>query len=483
MSHPSDKTILKATKWSVLGEIVAKLAAPVSSMILARILAPSVYGVIASVSMVLTFCELFADAGFNKYIVQHETKDEDELKKIINIAFWTNFVLTMAIWGVICIFAKPISNLVGCPGKELAVMVASANLPLHGFYSIQSARLKREMDFKTVFFLRIIVLVVPFVVTIPMALITRSYWALIIGNIASNLIHVIAVSIKLKFKPTSYFSFKKLGEMFAFSVWSMLEAFFVWLINWGDVFVVSQLLTQEYLGIYKTSMNMVGQITAIVSASIVPVLLSSLSRVQNDNEKFKELFYKFSAIAGMILLPMGFGMFIYKDLMCSIALGSAWMEGATLMGIWGLINCVAILFNSFNGNVLIAKGKPKVSVIVQIAQIIVILPAVYFSAKISFECLSYTRALVRTLGMVIYCTTVWKMFGISCFVTLKRLLPVIVSTAIMSLVGVVVVYIKPGQVIELLSVVLCVLVYFGILMCFSSVRREFLPSLKSLLKK
>lgn len=480
--NPSGKAIANATKWSMLGEIIAKLAAPVSSMILARILVPSVYGVVASVNMVLTFCELFADAGFNKYIVQHEA-DDNELKKIINIAFWTNFVLTMAIWGVICVFAKPIANLVGCPGKELAVMVASANLPLHGFYSIQSARLKREMDFKTVFFLRIIVLVVPFAVTIPVALATKSYWALIVGNIASNLLHVVAVTIKLKFKPMLYFSFVKLGEMFSFSMWSMLEAFFVWLINWGDVFIVSQLLTQEYLGIYKTSMNMVGQWTAIISASVVPVLLSSLSRLQNDNEKFNEMFYNFSVTAGIILIPMGVGMFVYRDLMCSISLGSAWMEGATLMGMWGLINCIAILFNSFNGNVLIAKGKPKVSVIVQIVQILAILPSVYISANISFECLSYTRALVRVFGMVVYCSTVYKMFGISCFLTIKRLLPTIAATAVMSVFGIAVVTLGVGNILGILSVFVCVGVYFGVLILFPSVRKGLLPNLKSLLIK
>ena len=479
----SEKTIIKATKWSFLGEIIAKLAAPVSSMILARILAPSVYGVIASVNMVLSFCELFADAGFNKYIVQHKTKDDDEIHKIINIAFWTNFVLTMLIWLVISIFSKPIAALVGCPGKHLAVIVACVNLPLHGFFSIQSAKLKRDMDFKAIFFLRIVTLLVPFVVTIPVAILTRNYWALIIGTISSNVVQVLSMAIKLKWKPTLYFSFSKLKEMFSFSMWSMLESFFVWLINWGDVFIVTQLLSNEDLGIYKTSMNMVGQITGVISASVVPVLLSSLSKLQDDNQGFKKLFYKFSATSGLILIPMGVGMFVYKDLMCHLALGDAWSKGATLMGIWGLINSIAILFNSFNGDVLIAKGKPKISVIIQVLQILVILPAVYISAKISFECLSYCRALIRIVGMLIYCVVVYRLFGISCLKTLQKLFPAIIATTVMAAFGVLCINLNLNMICELISILICIVIYFGVLLLFPSVRKEYLPNLKSLIKK
>lgn len=479
----SNKTIANATKWSTLTEIVAKLAMPISSMILARLLAPSVYGIVASVNMVLTFCELFADAGFNKYIVQHETANDEELNQIISVAFWTNFVITMLIWLIICIFAKPIAALVGCPGKDLPVMIACVNLPLHGFSSILNAKLKRLMDFKSLFTLRMITLLIPFVVTIPIAYITHSYWAMIIGTIAATATNVIASVIKLRWKPSRYFSFAKLKEIFSFSMWSMIESILVWFINWGDIFIVTQLLTQEYLGIYKTSMNMVGQLTGIVSASLVPVFLSSLSKLQNDLPAFRNMFYKFSTAAGLILFPMGVGMFIYRDLMCSIALGSAWMEGATLMGIWGLINCIAVLFNSFNGHVLIAMGRPKVSVIIQIVQIAVILPAVYISAQTSFICLSYTRALIRIFGMIIYSITIWKMYRISCLTTLKKLFPTLIATTVMGLCGIFFLSLDMSQLLQLGSVIVCVGVYFGTLLLFPNTRKNLKPTIMGLIKR
>lgn len=479
----SNKSIVKATKWSVFTEILAKLAAPISSMILARILAPEAYGIIASVSMLLSFCELFADAGFNKYIVQHKVKDEDELNKIITIAFWTNLFLTLCLWGIVSVCAKPIAELVGCPGKELAVIVACANLPIHGLVSILSAKLRRDMDFKTLFIVRAILLLVPFLITIPVALATKSYWALIIGTIAGNLTNLLALCIRLKWKPILFYNIKILQEMFSFSMWSMLEAFFVWLINWGDVFIVAQLLAQDQLGIYRTSINMVSQITGIVSASVIPVLLSSLSKAQNDDQEFKDLFYSFSTVTGLFLIPMGVGMFIYRDLMCYVALGDAWTAGATLMGIWGLVNSITILFNSFNGHVLIAKGKPKISVILQIIQIAFILPAVYISAKTSFEFLSYTSALIRLSGTVLYCIVIWKMYKISCFKTLRTLIPTLVATAFMACAGIYFTSLGLSTGLALGSILACVLIYGVILFLFPSIRRNYVPILRKLIKK
>lgn len=64
--------ITAAGRWSALTEIAAKLVTPVTAMILARLLAPEAFGVVATVTMVVSFVEMFADAGFQKYLVQHE---------------------------------------------------------------------------------------------------------------------------------------------------------------------------------------------------------------------------------------------------------------------------------------------------------------------------------------------------------------------------------------------------------------------------
>ena len=150
------------------------------------------------------------------------------------------------------------------------------------------------MNFKTLFQVRLVSIFTPFVVTLPIALLTRSCWALIIGNLANNFMVALVAFIRVKWKPQFYFSMTQLKQMLSFSVWSTLEAILVWLINWGDMFIVGMFLSSHYLGIYKTSINMVNSILAVISSSLSPVMLSALSRLQGDNEQFKKVFRQYA---------------------------------------------------------------------------------------------------------------------------------------------------------------------------------------------
>ena len=483
MSSSITSRMANATKWSAITEVLSKLVTPISSMILARILAPEMFGVVASVNLVVSFCDVFSDAGFQKYIIQHDSSGKKELDHVCNVAFWTNLVISLLIWFVIFLFANPLAKLVGSEGEGFALVVACCNLPLHAFTSIQNARLKRDMDFKKLFYIRAITIVVPFAVTIPLAIITRSFWALIIGTIAMNFAMVVAMFFIVRWNPRFDYSIATFKRIFGFSAWSLFESILVWVINWGDTFVVGFLLSQYYLGLYKTGMNIVNQIVGVVSATLTPVLLSALSRTKDDDEDFKEIFYNTSFYTGVLLFPMGIGMFVYRELMCKIALGSAWLEAATLMGIWGLISAIAILFNSYNGSVLIAKGKPKISVIIQLSQIAVIIPVVYFTAKMDFEVLSYARALVRIVGMFLHSIIVWKMFRLSAAKTLSKLAPVIMSSLLMGAAGFVFVRYSTSIAVELASIFACCLIYLLLLMIFPSTRRLIFENVRKILKK
>ena len=85
--------VANATKWSAISEVMGKLVGPVSSMILARLLTPEAFGVVATLNMVITFAEIFTDAGFQKYLIQQPFKDADDCDKDTNVAFWTNLFI------------------------------------------------------------------------------------------------------------------------------------------------------------------------------------------------------------------------------------------------------------------------------------------------------------------------------------------------------------------------------------------------------
>lgn len=472
--------VVSATKWSAMAEIVAKLISPITTMVLARLLAPEAFGVLVTAQMVISFAEIFTDAGFQKYLVQHEFEKEDDKYKSTEVAFWSNLVMSLAIWLFIAAFSSPIARIVGCEGNGLVITVSCICIPLSAFSSIQMALFKRDFDFRTLFGVRLIGILIPLVITIPLAFITRSYWALIIGMICLNFTNALLLTIKSKWKPRWYFSIDRFKEMFSFSMWSMLEAVSIWLTSYIDLFIVGTMLSQHYLGLYRTSMSTVAQITSIITAATTPVLFSSLSRLQNDREGFNDMFFKFQKLVGILVIPLGVGIYLFRDLITEILLGNQWLEASGFIGLWGLTSAVTIVLGHYASEVYRAIGKPKLSVLAQWLHIVVLIPVIMIFVNKGFESLCAARSLVRLELVVVQLILMRVAVKMDIGRMFLNILPSALAAGTMMLVLLLPSSSSLGA--QFLYIMLCICIYFMVLMLFPE-ERHICLNLKSQFKK
>ncbi len=433
MSELNSK-VKTATKWATIGEIAAKLVTPISSMVLARLLTPEAFGVVTTLAMIISFAEIFTDAGFQKYLVQHEFTDARDRDESTNVAFWSNLIMSLLIWGIIAVFSAPLAALVGNPGLGHVLIIACVSIPLAAFSSIQMALFRRDLDFKTLARVRIVSTLIPLLITVPLAFWLRSYWALVVGTIFVNLVNAMLLTYYSKWKPRLYFSIQKLKEMLSFTIWSMLEAITIWLTGYVDVFIVGTMLSQYYLGLYKTSSTLVNQIMGLITAVTTPILFSALSRLQNDEKEFQRLFFRFQKLVGLLVIPIGMGIFIFSDLVTEIMMGSQWSEASGFVGLWGLTNALTIVFGHYSSEVYRAKGKPKLSVLAQFLHLIVLWPMVLLTVRYGFEALYIARSLVRLELILVNFAIMLFVIKISVSKMLKNIVPSIVAASSMSLV-------------------------------------------------
>lgn len=481
MSNKSlDTKVATATKWSGITEIAAKLVAPITTMVLARLLTPDAFGVMVTAQMVISFAEIFTDAGFQKYIVQHEFKDDNDKYKSTAVAFWANLIMSLVLWAGICIFANPIARLVGCDGNGIVIAVSCICIPLEAFSSIQMALFKRDLDFRTLFWVRIIGILIPLLVTVPLAFATKSYWSLILGMIALNFTNALILTIKSKWKPRWFFRIQLFKEMFSFTMWSMLEAISIWLTSYVDIFIVGTMLSQHYLGLYRTSMSTVGQITSIITAATTPVLFSSLSRLQNNREDFNAMFFKFQKLVGILILPIGMGIFLFSNLITKILLGYQWMEASSFIGLWGLTSAITIVLAHYSSEVYRSIGKPKLSVLAQWLHIIVLWPVLLFYVNKGFEALYISRSLVRlelVLVQLLIMAVIVKMNVAKMF---TNILPSVIAASSMLLI--MLLPSSESMLIQLLYILICICIYFAVILLFPE-ERCICFNLKKMLKR
>ncbi len=435
MAELNNKKVVNATKWSAITELVAKLILPITSMVLARLLTPEAFGVVATITMIVSFAEIFTDAGFQKYLVQREFKDDADREQSTTVAFWSNFILSIILWLFIGIFSAPLAKLVGNPGLGHVITIACVSIPLAAFSSIQMALYKRDFNFKTLFKVRVAGILVPIVVTIPLAIWLRSYWALVIGTIVTNLVNAIVLTYYSEWKPRFYFSFVKLKEMLSFSIWSMVEAITIWMTSYIDIFIIGIYLNEYYLGIYKTSMTTVGQITSLITAATTPILFSALSRLQNDRDSFKVMFLKFQKMVGLLVIPLGVGIFCFRNLVTDILLGSQWSEAANFIGLWALTSAITIVLSHYSSEVYRSLGRPKLSVLAQFLHIIVLCPAMLIATKYDWNVIYTTRALVRMELVFVNLIIMYYFIRIPLREMIGNVMPSILSACVMGIVG------------------------------------------------
>lgn len=472
-----------ATKWSTTTQLASKLVTPITNMVLARLLTPEAFGIVATLTMIISFTELFTDAGFQKYLIQHEFKDEEDREQSTNVAFWSNLIMSIAIWVIIIIFSKPIAILVGIPDFSNAISIACVMIPIAAFSSIQMALYQRDLDFKTLFKVRIVSILIPLVVTIPLAFYFRNFWALLTGYIAGSVANAFLLTYYSKWKPRLFYRWKTFKDMFSFSVWSMFEQVSIWLTSYLDIFIVGVILSSYYLGIYRTSTVTVGQFIGIITAATTPILFSSLSRLQNDRKEFENLFFKFQKWVGLLVLPIGVAIFCYSDLIVKILLGDQWDEACGFVGLWGLTSSITIVLSHYCSEIYRAIGKPKLSVLAQWLHIIVLLPVVYWAAQKGYETLYVARSLVRFELILVNLVITYYYIKLSPLKMVVNIIPELLGSCMILLYYYSSKAISTGLIAEICSAFVAIVLYFAFICLFKTERSVILSYINRILKK
>lgn len=450
-----------ATRWSSITEVTSRLVLPLVNIVLARLLTPEAFGIVATITMIVSFAEIFADAGFQKYIVQHVFSCRKELDENTNVAFWTNLSIAIFIWFIIYIYRDGLAVMVGNPGLGNVIAVSSISLPLIAFSSIQMSRFKRDMDFKTLFFVRIIAISVPVFVTLPIAFFTHSFWALIIGTIMSNLVNAIVLTLRSPWKPRLFYSWKQLKAMFSYSWWILLESITTWLTSYSDTFIVSVSMTAFYVGLYKTSMVTVNQITGLIAASVSAPLFVALSRLQNDPQKLETTYNDYMQAVAYFIFPLSAGIWFFRDFITLILLGSQWTEASDFIGLWGLTSSVALVLGTFANGLYNAVGKTFLSFSVALANLALMVPILIWAAPKGFECVYISRSLLRVPFVIIQLMAMALFLRYHVTALLKKLLPVLIPTILMSVCAAFMQPLSTSIIWSILCIILCMGVYFG----------------------
>lgn len=323
MSESLGKKAIKGTVWSFAEKVAAQLVSLIVGIILARILVPEVYGIIAIVNTFITICNVFVVTGFGESLVQKKDADETDFSSI----FFFNLFLSILLYILLYVAAPYITSFYGAGYEELTLIIRimGLRLILASINSIQYAKILIDLAFKKYFYVTFIGSFLSGIIGIIMAYKGFGVWALVAQNMSSALINAIMLFFIVRWIPKLIFSLKQSKTLIVYGSRMLVASVTTTFFNEMENFLIGKLYTPKDLAFYTKGSTYPKLLSNNLSIAIASSLFSVLTKVQNDNELYRHYISKSIKLVSFLVFPMMCLLAVIADDFVAFILTEKWL--------------------------------------------------------------------------------------------------------------------------------------------------------------
>ncbi|MFC1605837.1 lipopolysaccharide biosynthesis protein [Pseudomonadota bacterium] len=423
-------TVLSAFKWSILGELVSKTIGPLVLVVLARILVPEDFGVVAAATVVVSFSQVFWDGGLAKTLVQRK----DRVHESATVIFWINIVFGFALFVTLFITADLIALFFDDGRVASVVRILGLQLPLAATCSVHIALQQREFAFERLFWVRLATTAAPALASIPLAINGYGYWALVAGTLLGQAAQTTVLWALTSWSPKVWFDRDLAVELFRFGRWVMLSALLGWAFLWVDALVVGGFLGTHDLGLYKTGDAFVTVVFGLIAAPLVPVVYSLFSRLSHDPRKLRDTVLLMDRAMMFLVLPAAAGLILLKDVIPELIFTPKWAGIGTIIVVIGIAQALSYTV-TVKQQVYRAIGRPEIETKVMMFSLLVRLVFYGFSVHYGLLVFVWARLASTVLGVANHLFFAGRVIEVGYRAYLTDFLRVLPPVVLMYLIG------------------------------------------------
>ena len=408
--------IIAGLFWKLAERIGAQGVNFIVSIILARLLSPEEYGLVALTTIFISISNVFIERGFETALIQKKNADDLDFSSV----FYCNMMISIIMYSLIFFCAPLIANFYNNTELVLVLRILGLSVLIAGVKSIQQAYVYKNMLFKKFFASTLIGTIISAVVGVWMAYKGCGVWALVAQQLTNMTIDTIILWITVKWRPIFAFSLGRLRELFKFG-WRMLcsglmDAFYNELYG----LTIGKFYNTAQLAYYNKANQIPKLLMTNIDGSISTVMLPALASEQDHKEKVKSMVRRAIKTSTFLLFPMMFGLAAISEQLIRLLLTEKWLPSVPLMqllcfsyALWPIhsINLQAISANGRSDIFLRLEIIKKLINYPFIEQLKDILPCLLLSLFmyiivlcLNFITMNYIIKLIIQilLGMVIY---------------------------------------------------------------------------------
>lgn len=346
-----DKTIT-AFIWTALDTVVVKAAGLVISIVIARVLSPSDYGVIGMLAIFIGIAQSMVDGGFGLALIQRNNVTNTDYSTI----FYFNIVVAAIMYLSLYFSAEVIASFYNEPRLVLLSKVLGFSFVINSFSLIQRTILTKELDFKTQMKISVISVIISGSVGIYLAYAGYGAFALIFQVLSKSAINSILLWFFNSWRPTLVFSIASFKSLFSFGSRLLLSGILDCIFRNLSFLVIGKVFSPISLGFYTKATELQTIPTSTLTSIINRVSFPSFSKIQNDNEKLLRNFRKAQQLTVFIIFPVMYGIMVTSDTLIELLLTEKWLPAAPYLRLLCIVGAFYPI-HALNLNILNVKGR------------------------------------------------------------------------------------------------------------------------------
>jgi lipopolysaccharide exporter len=337
-SHYASDSVTSRTAigagWMIAWRLVTRGLGLISTLILARLLVPADFGIVAVASAFAAGVEALSELGLQAALVRRPDDDES----LYDTAFTMQAIRGVTMGTILASGAWMAGNLFGDPRLTPVLLVLAGIAAVAGLDNVAVVRFQRELRFDMEFRLLFLPRILQFVAATTAAITLRSYWALIIGIVVGRLSRTCVTYWIQPHRPR--LSLSRWRDLAGFSFWSWASsmAYLVW--NRFDAFVLGPALGMGQLGIFMLAMEIGLLPTTELVEPATRALYAGVSAAQNRGTDAIGLALPLIAVLQMVVVPIGLGISATSSYVVAGLLGPAWASGDSVIAIFSTLAIV-----------------------------------------------------------------------------------------------------------------------------------------------
>ncbi|XDZ65398.1 MOP flippase family protein [Alphaproteobacteria bacterium LSUCC0684] len=378
---------LSAVRWTTIGAVAKALLQVAQIAILARLLAPEDYGLMAMVTVVLSLAALFSDFGVNSAFLQRRDVSEEQRSSL----FWFNVLLSFGLM-VLVILLSPLFALYFGDERVGPLMMLSATTFVIAALGIQ-VRLaaEKELHFGPVVVIEVVAALLGLAVAITGALLEWGVYALVVGSIAAAIVTSLLLwgflaqgwrpAMRLRFvEVRSFLGFG--GALVANNVVNQINLTI-------DLLLGGRLLAAAQLGLYSIPRQLVLQVQFVVNPIITRVAFPLIAEVQHDIPRVRSIYLQILNMTASTNAPIYVGAFFFAPEIVHLVLGEGWEQSAVLLqtlALWGGLRSTG----NPVGSLLLGMGRADLSLKWNLMMLLIVPPVVLFGSTFGPQGLAWS---------------------------------------------------------------------------------------------